>query len=240
LDKRHIAIATITWARDAGEEQVLRQSLESLAALDIPVFVTDGGSGQEFLNFLKSFPQFTLLTSQARGVWAQAKSSLQAAFSAGSAFICYTEPDKGDFFRTALSSFLAAAPDQDPAGILLASRSASSFTSFPAFQRTTETAINQCCAEVIGPAVDYTYGPFLMRRDLVAYLDLVKEDIGWGWRPFIFGIAPRLGYQVASWQGEFNCPEGQQADSPAERLYRMRQLSQNIQGLVLSTTVSIQ
>jgi hypothetical protein len=239
LDKNNLAIATITWARDAGEEQVLRQSLESLAALDLPVFITDGGSGTEFLNFLHQFPHFTLAGGQVRGLWPQAKTSLQAAFSAGPAFICYTEPDKGAFFREALPYFLAAAPGQGPTGVLLASRSVTGFASFPAFQRTTETAINHCCAEVVGPAVDYTYGPFLMRRELVAYLDLVPADIGWGWRPYIFGIAPRLGYQVASWQGDFNCPEDQQADSPAERLYRIRQLSQNIQGLLLSTTVSL-
>lgn len=239
MDKSLVSIATITWARDAREEQVLRQSLEGLAALGLPVFVTDGGSGPEFITFLQQFPHFTLLTSPARGVWAQAHKSLQAAYSAGSPFICYTEPDKGDFFRGALPRFLAAAPDQNQAGLVLASRSPAGFATFPAFQRTTETTINQCCAEVVGPGVDYTYGPFLLRRNLVPYLGLVQEDIGWGWRPYIFGIASRLGYQVASWQGDFGCPSDQQADTPAERLYRMRQLSQNIQGLVLSTTVSL-
>ena len=239
MDKNKLAIATITWARDAREEQVLRHSLESLAALHLPVFVTDGGSGPEFVNFLSQFPHFILSQGPVRGLWPQAKTSLRAAFSAGPACICYTEPDKGAFFREALSPFLAAAPDQDPPGVVLASRSASGFATFPAFQRATETAINHCCAEVIGPAVDYTYGPFLMRRELVAYLDQVPADIGWGWRPFIFGIAPRLGYPVDSWPGDFNCPGEQQAESPSDRLYRIRQLSQNIQGLLLSTTVSL-
>ena len=91
----------------------------------------------------------------------------------------------------------------------------------------------------MGKAIDYTYGPFLLNRKLAPYLYLVQEDIGWGWRPYAFGLAHRLGYQVNYQEGDFYCPEDQREDNPAERIYRMRQLSQNIQGLVFSTSVAV-
>jgi hypothetical protein len=239
MDKSKLSVATITWARDDREEQVLRESLTSLAALNLPVFISDGGSHPDFLAFVNSFPHFTLSAPQGQGLWAQARTSLKAALTSQPDFICYTEPDKGDFFRQALPDFLAAAPDQDRVGVLLASRSAAGFATFPAFQQATETTINQCCAELIGPAVDYTYGPFLLRPELVTYVDLLPEHIGWGWRPFTFGVAHRLGYQVGSWQADMACPPDQRQDSPQERQYRIRQLGQNIEGLLLSTTVAI-
>ena len=240
MDKKDFSIATITWARDAREEELLRESLEQLATLDIPVFITDGGSGARFLNFLERFPQFKVLTAKEKGVWAQARTSMSVAYEANTRYILYTEPDKRDFFRNALSRLLSSAPTDDQVGVVLASRSAAGFATFPAFQQTTETTINHCCSEVIGKAVDYTYGPFLLNRRLVPYLNLVQEDIGWGWRPYTFGLAHRLGYQVTHLEDDFTCPEDQREDNPAERLYRMRQLSQNIQGLVLSTSVAVE
>jgi hypothetical protein len=239
MDKNKLAIATISWARDAREEQVLRASLEILASLQLPVFITDGGSGPSFVAFLNSIPHFTVLTTAGKGVWAQAKNSLQAAWASQAGHICYTEPDKGDFFLRAMPHFLEAAPGQNQAGVLLASRSETAFATFPAFQQSTETAINRCCAELIGPEVDYTYGPFLLRQELVPYLDLIQEDIGWGWRPFTFGLVHRLGLPVAAWEGDFACPSDQRVDDPGERLYRIRQLHQNIQGLLLSTTIGL-
>lgn len=240
MDKKQVSIATITWARDAAEDELLRAALTSLAALEIPVFIADGGSGPAFTTFLQSFPHFTLVHPAGRGLWAQAQASLRAAYAAQSPYICYTEPDKGAFFREGLAQFLRAACRQHPPGVVLAARSAAGFATFPAFQQATETAINHCCAEVVGLAVDYTYGPFLLQRELVAYLDLATEDLGWGWRPFLFGLAQRLGYPVSAREGDYTCPPDQQADSRPERLYRMRQLSQNIQGLVLAATVPVQ
>jgi hypothetical protein len=236
MDNKKLAIATITWARDAHEEQVLRTSLESLATLQLPVFITDGGSGPSFIAFLNSNPHFKVVPTAGKGVWAQAKSSLQAAFASQAGNICYTEPDKGDFFLRALPQFLETGSKQNQAGVVLACRSETAFATFPTFQQATENAINRCCAELIGPEVDYTYGPFLLRRELVPYLDLIQEDIGWGWRPFTFGLAHRLGLPVTSWEGDFACPSDQCEDDPGERLYRIRQLHQNIQGLLLSTT----
>jgi hypothetical protein len=239
MNKNNVSIATITWARDSHEEKLLRKSLIRLAELNIQVFVTDGGSNGDFLNFLENFSNFHILSTDGRGVWAQVKNSLAGAYSSGSDFILYTEPDKYDFFDHSLPKMIDDATVFQQSGIITASRSEAGFASFPAFQQMTETTINNCCAEIIDKTADYTYGPFLMNSRLVPYLYLVNEDIGWGWRPYIFGIAHRLGYNIETYTGDFLCPSAQQEDSAAERVYRMRQLSQNIQGVILSTTVKI-
>jgi hypothetical protein len=151
----------------------------------------------------------------------------------------YTEPDKLDFFRQFLPDMLSQAGNDEQTGVLLASRSDTGFATFPSFQRMTETTINNCCEEITGKAFDYTYGPFLLNRQLVPYLNLIQEDIGWGWRPFAFGLAHRLGLRVESFAGNFTCPPDQRQDDSKERIYRMRQLTQNIQGLVMSANVSL-
>ncbi|WP_146895240.1 hypothetical protein [Adhaeribacter aerolatus] len=239
MDRNNLAIATISWARDAQEENLLRASLTQLAGLNILVFITDGGSQSSFLDFLRSFPHFTILNPRGKGVWAQARTSVLAAAATEASFILYTEPDKQLFFRDFLPNFLSAAPLAESTGVVLASRSAAGFATFPTFQQNTETTINACCAEIMGPAVDYTYGPFLMNHQLAPYLNRVQEDIGWGWRPYVFGLAHRLGYHVVPYEANFICPPDQRTDSAVERIYRMRQLTQNIQGLVLSTTVAL-
>ena len=103
----------------------------------------------------------------------------------------------------------------------------------------TESTINHCCAEVMGKEADYCYGTFLVNRALIPYLSLVQENIGWGWRPYSFGMAHRLGYTVDTFEADFSCPPQQREDDNKERLYRMNQLEQNIRGLVLSTNVAV-
>ena len=43
----------------------------------------------------------------------------------------------------------------DETGVLLAARSEKGFNTFPAFQRMSETTINNCCAELTGFPLDY-------------------------------------------------------------------------------------
>lgn len=239
MDRKGLSIATITWARDESEEKLLRASLQQLAKLNIPVYITDGGSDERFLSFLRSFPQFHLLNTKVKGVYPQVKSSLQAAFQSGSDFILYTEPDKYDFFARYLRGMLHEAAPGEGVGVILASRSEEGFETFPPFQQMTETTINNCCAEITGKLLDYTYGPFLVKRQLVSWLDLVQEDIGWGWRPYLFGVAARTGYHIEAIVNNFSCPPDQQQDNSSERLYRMRQLTQNIQGILLSANIPL-
>lgn len=233
-----LAIATITWARDEGEAALLKKSLTELSTLELPVYITDAGSAESFRDFLKQHRSFNIHEQPVKGVWPQAKISLLNAARSGAEYILYTEPDKFDFFRNLFSDFNSTFPVYD-VGILLYSRSAKSFASFPPFQQMTETTINNCCRELIQRNADYTYGPFIMKKDILPHLLQLPDNIGWGWRPYAFNIAKRLGYDVEFAEADFFCPADQKQDTPRERIYRIKQLQQNIEGLLLSTTASL-
>jgi hypothetical protein len=235
MDFSEVAVATLTWARDAAEERLLRESLTLLAGFGAPVFVTDGGSGGAFVDFLRALPNCRVFEAGTPGVWPQARTSIGAAADTTAArFILYTEPDKREFFRESLRDFISEATADEDVGVVLASRSAESFATFPEFQRHTETAINRCCAEVLGVEADFTYGPFLLNRALVPHLKRAEAGIGWGWRPYAFAAARAHGYRILRVEGSLPCPLEQREDGKAERLYRVKQLGQNIQGLVAS------
>jgi hypothetical protein len=232
----NVCIATISWARNEDEENTLSETLTSLAGLGLPVYITDGGSSERFRKFLNGFPNFTVL--RAKGLWPQAKTSISAAQQSGAGFILYTEPDKLDFFSNHMSNLLQQTVDHKT-GVLLASRSSQGFSTFPSFQQMTELAINKCCREVIGKDIDYCYGPFLFNTKLIPYLDALDDNCGWGWRPFVFAIARRLGLKVEAFEGDFSCPEDQRRDDEGERIYRMKQLTQNINGLVQAAIIEL-
>ena len=232
---KQLTIATITWARDQQEEMLLRKALSQLSLLQIPVYVTDGGSGDSFIQFLHALPNLTVVKSLGKGLWKQVQSSLDAALSSNGNYVLYTEPDKLDFFINRLAAFIEAA--NEDMGIVLAARTTEAFASFPAFQQTTETSINFCCAEVTQKRFDYTYGPFILNSKLIPFFKDLPGDIDWGWRPFAFCIAHRLGYEIQAIRADNFCPIDQRQDDPKERIYRMKQLYQNIEGVVLSTSV---
>lgn len=235
MNNSELAIATITLARNKEEEQCLRTSLEALVALKVPVFITDGGSSTAFRDFLQSFLHFSVFA--AKGLWPQAKKSITEAGKAGAKTILYTEPDKLQFFQQHLPRMLAEKVLAEDTGVVLASRSAAGFASFPPFQQITERTINNCGQEIIGLETDYCYGPFLFNSRLIPALDFLPDNCGWGWRPALFATAHRKKLRVDTYMGDFFCPPDQQAEDTAERIYRMKQLTQNIDGLVLATTV---
>jgi hypothetical protein len=233
MDKNKIAVATMTWGRSEQEEYLLREALTILSREKIVTFVADGGSEPKFIQFLDGLSNFHTVNAASNGVFSQVKHSLVAAVDSGADFILYTEPDKKLFFDRRLNEFLFNAPSEENIGIVLASRSPASFATFPHFQQYTETVINNLCAEIIGQSGDYTYGPFIFNRNLIDSLDLVNHEIGWGWRPFLFAMAQHKGYKIVQLINDFPCPTEQQEDNPGEKIYRMKQLSQNIDGLVL-------
>jgi hypothetical protein len=175
---------------------------------------------------------------QAKGLWPQAKSSLSMANSNGAKYIFYTEPDKEEFFSNHLLKMLKQ-PIDERTGVILASRSNRGFSTFPAFQRMIEATINKCCKEIAGKDFDYCYGPFLFNSQLVPYINSLNDDLGWGWRHYLFAIAHRLGFNIENHGGDFNCPLDQYEDNDAERIYRMKQLTQNINGLIHAATIDL-
>jgi hypothetical protein len=240
VDKREVAVATMTLVRDSGEEPLLRHGLLSLARHGMPVSVTDGGSGEPFRRFVQELPQVRLTgPPPTAGLVPQVQESLRAASERGRRFILYTEPDKQRFFESGLADFMAGAPDDEQVGVVIASRSPGAFGTFPLFQQFTEGTINRLCGELIGGESDYSYGPFLLNRRLVERINDLTTDVGWGWRHFLFGLVPRLGYRVHHVSGRFECPPEQRDEDAAERLHRIRQLGQNVQGLLLSQSTRV-
>jgi hypothetical protein len=239
MNRSRLCVATLTWARDDAEEQLLRRALEVLAESSSPTFVANRPAREQFAEFLLRRDGLTTVQPHAPGLLGQVRASLNAALEAGRDVILYTEPDKEDFIRTGLTAFVDCAPDESDVGVVFAGRSAQSLATFPPVQRYTEGVINQLWERCGGPSGDYSYGPMLLRANLVRSLDRIEADIGWGWRHFIAGAASRLGYRIAHCVADYPCPRDQQAEDDADRLHRMSQLAENIRGLILSRTVSI-
>jgi hypothetical protein len=226
-----IPVATMTLARDEAQAQTLLGALRVLAHHNAAIFAADGGSPPAFLDAVGRIP-VTLVPPRACNLVGQVAASLDAAAATGAPFILYTEPDKQTFFETHLERFLAAAAADREVGIVLAARSSAAFATFPPFQQRAERSFNELCGEVIGAQTDYLYGPFLLNSALVAELAGVDASVGWGWRPFVFNVARRRGYRIASIVGDYDCPIDQRADE--ERAHRLWQLSENAAGLARS------
>jgi hypothetical protein len=232
MNRDQVAVATITLARSEDDERAILDALRRLALDRWPVAVSDGGSDAPFVAAVAALPAVTLVPPRTRGLVGQVKASVAAACALDTPFILYTEPDKFEFFDEHLTEFVAAAPDDPSIGVVLAARSPASFAAFPAVQRDTEGTFNRLCSGIIGEATDYLYGPFLMNRALAARVEAARDDLGWGWRPYVFAQAIRLGYRVESVVGDFANPPDSQLDDRAELMHRTRQLHQNLDGLL--------
>jgi hypothetical protein len=226
-----VCVSTITWARDEFEEALLRRSLRELSRHGLPVVVADKGASRTFSEFLTSHSEFVVAPPGHASLVGQVQAGLTAAARTGAEFILYTESDKALFFQAGLETFLQAADLRPDTGVVLAARSDESFATFPKLQRFTERTINELCAEATGVPGDYSFGPFIMNRQLASLVGGLRPEVGWGWRHFVFATAPRRGYTVRLVSGHYPCPPDQVED---ERIHRLRQLSQNIDGLVES------
>jgi hypothetical protein len=201
--------------------------------------VSDGGSSRDFIASLRRLANLTLVDPQGRGLVAQIKASLRAAAETHARFILYSESDKRMFFEHKLARFVAEAPMTEGVGVVISGRSEASFATFPRTQRVTESAINTLTGDYVGHPGDYSYGPFVLNRTLAPYLDSVPADIGWGWRHYLFALAARLGLEVVHVVDDLPCPEDQRLDDPTERAHRLKQLTQNVNGLLLGMEAPI-
>jgi hypothetical protein len=226
----------MTLARDAAEEQTLRTSLAHLSSAGLPIAVTDGGSPAGFVESLRGLPNVHVVANhEGPGLVGQVRSSLTYARRWNTTRILYTEPDKHRWFVDHLPAFLGAAAGRPEASLVLASRTPGSFASYPRSQQYAETVVNELCGEATGLVTDYSYGPFMVKTRLLDALETVPLSLGWGWRPYLFVRVARSAGGLAHVDGDYDCPEEQRRDSAEERTHRLRQLAQNISGIVLAS-----
>lgn len=235
-----LAIVTMTLVRDPSEEPLLRRSILALARFGLPVFVSDGGSGRAFTSFLTAVPNVHAAAPAGTGLVAQVRASLASAIRTGARFVFYTEPDKEEFFESSLTSFLERFTADADAGVMLAGRSSRALETYPPIQQFTEGTINDLCRRFFDIAGDYSYGPFVLHSDVARYAHRASDDLGWGWRHFIFAIAHRLGHPLVHVAGDHLCPEDQSVEDDRERLHRIRQLAQNVRGLEAGLSLNLQ
>jgi hypothetical protein len=227
-----ISVATMTWVRSPSEEIVLRRSMAKLAATGLQVAVGDTGASAAFTAFLRALPGFEVVIPAGRGLVAQVQASLALAATFDSRFILYTEPDKERFFEQQLADFISRAPERRDTGVVLAARSEEALVTFPRMQRYTEGLTNHFVSEALGVTGDYSYGPFIMTRDLLPAIAAMDRGLGWGWRHATFVSAFRRGLRIEHVVGDYECPPDQREEDDAERTHRVRQLGENVRGLI--------
>ena len=198
----------------------------------MPVAVADRGTSPAFSDVIKQLPGFHLTIPSQPGLVGQVKASMALAATFATPFILYVEPDKELFFKYWLRDFLGRASDRADVGVVLASRSDESFETFPQGQQDTERIANQLCGRCIGSSGDFLYGPFLMTRSLLPHVANLETRLGWGWRLSTFVAAHRSGLRVVQVTDDYRCPLAQRTDSDSDRMHRLRQLSENLLGLL--------
>ena len=210
---------------------MLRDALSRLASIGLPIVVANRPSSDAFEAFLRGLPRTMVVTPQQPGLVAQIGCALEACEEMKTPYVLYTEPDKADFFDR-LCDFIDRAPPRQSRSITLAARTREAFETFPPMQRYAEGVANELCARFCGSEGDYTYGPFLIAKALLPLLKRAELSLGWGWRPFMFRQATELGWQIVHVAGNFECPLDQRDEPDADRIHRLRQLQQNIHGLI--------
>ncbi len=232
MNLSNIAIATISWARSDAEARLIEEGLRHLATLNVPVFVVDGGSPDDFLARLRSIPGIAVLEPTGPGLQDHVLQSLEAAAASSREFLLYTESDKKWFFQHRLESYIDLSPVDDAVGVVLPARTPESFATFPQFQQYTEIVINTLTDELIHRPGEYAYGPRLVRNSLMPYLLGLDRDLGWGWQSYVVVVAGRLGYRIVDIPLDLPCPEEQREEGgPQAKFFRVGQLSQHLEGL---------
>lgn len=195
------------------------------------MIAADGGSKDPFVNRLRKLEVEVEIPSE-RGLVNQVKAGLAAALKMWPMNgILYTEPDKYLFFGARLNQFISAVRQSD---ISIASRDSGSFRTFPKGQRWTEGFTNEAAELVLGIKGDYCYGPMLLSRRAAELALQAPEDLGWGWRFWLFARVRKEGLRLKLLTLDLPCPKEQRGeDTRTDRIYRLKQMRQNLAGMEL-------
>lgn len=233
MQTSEVVVATITLARNGREEKALESALEVLKRAGLPVVVTDGGSREPFIRKLARLG-FRSGKPENGGLVRQVKASIRMALRQFSEkpYVLYTEPDKYPFFESRMVQFIAKARKSARFGVGVAARDARSFRTFPKGQQWAERFMNEATELLLGVEGDFFYGPLLLSRTAAEMMLDAPEEGGWGWRFWLMAKAVRAGLKVQPVAMDFPCPKEQRGeDSKLDRMYRLKQLRQNLVGL---------
>lgn len=238
MELNELVVVTMTRIQSAEDAAILIDSLQALAAHNVPLIVAHSGDSPAFLADLRALPNTRVLSISEDGLYAQMRAAFAEAYASRKPYILYTEPDKKGFFQDLLATFLGQVPPQ--VGVAVASRNDEALRTFPRFQQYTESTASKLAYELTGYDGDAIYGPLLFSRDFCQYLDRLPAAIGWGWRLFLITLCARLKAPLVYIPLAGVCPRHQQAeDQPADRIYRIRQLDANIQGMLLGASIAL-
>jgi hypothetical protein len=232
MDPATIAVVTMTWARTRDEEDVLLQSLRIAASLGLPMAIADRNGRREFVEQLAQLPRTVVVAAREEGLVPQIKAAFDRVADFAPDAILYTEPDKAQFFAGAATRVLERGLQLGEPAVVLAARSNASFLTFPAMQQYTESVANHLAGELVGERGDYSYGPFLMPRLLLPYVHPLSAHLGWGWRFAMFRAARRERLPVLHAIDDLPCPVEQRHEDDVDCAHRIRQLSENLLGLI--------
>jgi hypothetical protein len=231
---RPTAIATMTAGRTHREAATLGASIERLACLGLPVFAADAGSIPAFTDRARQVSRLELWREGTTLVQ-QIKACFGRVLKNNHRVVLYTEPDKKEFFECGVKAFLEETGSCHAEAVCIAARNPESFATFPPGQQSAELAFNSLASDVLGITPDLLYGPLILDLESVAnYLNQIPADLGWGWRTYAIARSVLAGKRVASVVGPFCCPVEQRTETSRDRIYRLTQLKQNVEGLRLA------
>jgi hypothetical protein len=229
-----VVVVTITLARTHAEERALRKSLEKLSATGFPIIIADGGSSERFVKELRTLCAKVVSPAE-KGLVPQVKAGLSAALHQwpNKPGILYTEPDKYPFFAARMQRFIARVRASARFGVAAAARISRSFRTFPEGQQVTERFMSEAFSWIVGEKGDYCYGPLLLSRRAAEIALTSPDELGWGWRFWTMRKATDAGLQVLPITLDLPCPQEQRReDSLKDRLYRLKQLKQNLEAVI--------
>lgn len=237
-----ITVATMTWVRDAEEQARVHAGLVRLAERFTVVAANrEADAIPGALHELAGLENLTVIPTRQPGLVGQVRTAFAEAARHGAAWILYTEPDKPEFFRDHLDAFLdRAARTAGPAtAAVIAGRSSARLADLPVVQREAEGLINAWTGRFTEEPGDYSYGPFLLAASGAEWVQTAGDDLGWGWRHYVFGLCRRHHRPIVHVIGDYPSPPAA-GDPKREDLLRQRQLVENVRGLLQAQLTPLQ
>jgi hypothetical protein len=224
----------MTWVRDAEERARVRDGLVWLAERFTVVAVNrEADAVPGALHELAALETLTVIPARQPGLASQVREAFAEAGRHGADWILYSEPDKVEFFRDHLDAFLteAAAKVGPDTAAAIAGRSAARLAALPPVQREAEGLINAWTGRFTEQPGDYSYGPFLLAASCAEWVQTAGDDLGWGWRHYVFGLCRRHRRPIVHIAGDYPSPPAA-GDPRREEVLRQQQLAENIRGLL--------